>query len=411
MSKSSEREYVAYLIQRNSQEVVNIIKHCPERSSSRRERWIVENLGSLECLKERKEDPSWFAPFETLNAFRYLFESRAEKSEYKEDIIRVYKKRLEQGYELSESTIQELLSNSLPKDLFDTEKLRQIFPKFSFALTFKFTLRRPYISRDDAELYVIDNPVRKDWVFKLPYIAPSQWKGALRAAIVQLLGKWWISLPEEDKNKAGKEFIERRVGIVRLFGNEKEVEMDSHRLDNYLDEVGEDKLAMEYRKVLKRIAPEGHRRGRLVFYPTFFKKLGLEVINPHDRKTGAGTHPIYLENVPAKVEGEFYLLYVPFDRVGEDEKQIREEMWKDISLVVNGLDLLFTEFGFGAKTSSGFGLGEEKLKEGKLKINLPEPPQINEELYQFMSFSDLKDNVKKIIAILQNEKQEVEDNA
>ena len=56
-------------------------------------------------------------------------------------------------------------------------------PPYSFLLQFKFALYKPYISRDEQDFYIIDNPIRKDKVFGLPYIAPSSWKGSLRAAI------------------------------------------------------------------------------------------------------------------------------------------------------------------------------------------------------------------------------------
>jgi len=50
------------------------------------------------------------------------------------------------------------------------------FPDFSFFLQFTFELAAPYISRDDEEFYVCDNPIRKDKVFKVPLISASNWK-------------------------------------------------------------------------------------------------------------------------------------------------------------------------------------------------------------------------------------------
>jgi CRISPR-associated protein Cmr2 len=44
-------------------------------------------------------------------------------------------------------------------------------------------------------------------------------------------------------------------------------------------------------------------KGRGIFYPTYFYKLSLDVINPHDRRKRAGTQPIYYEVVTEGAEG------------------------------------------------------------------------------------------------------------
>ncbi|RMD65479.1 hypothetical protein D6833_02915, partial [Candidatus Parcubacteria bacterium] len=46
------------------------------------------------------------------------------------------------------------LAQRLPPDL-------TIFPTGSWALQFTFTLRTPYLSRDDVDFYILDNPVKK----------------------------------------------------------------------------------------------------------------------------------------------------------------------------------------------------------------------------------------------------------
>lgn len=236
-------------------------------------------------------------------------------------------------------------------------------PPGSFFISFDFRLRNPYISRDDTSFYVIDNPVKKDWVFKVPYIAPGQWKGYLRAALTRLLADWWAGLSEQERAKGEKqgEFVHRRLGLVRLFGNEQGVEVDDRNCDAYLDRVGGPELARRYRADLEKIAPQGHRRGRLMFYPTFFDQLGVEVINPHDRRTGAGTFPIYFETLREGALGRFALLYVPWDRAGKGIRESLEETADDLHRVAKGIVYLFTEFGLGAKTSSGFGLAEAEL--------------------------------------------------
>ena len=63
---------------------------------------------------------------------------------------------------------------------------------------------------------------------------------------------------------------------------------------------------------------------------TFFDLIDVEVINPHSRKTRAGTHPIYLECVPQGAKGTFSLLYVPFDLIGADKAEIRRQALEDL---------------------------------------------------------------------------------
>jgi CRISPR-associated protein Cmr2 len=204
-------------------------------------------------------------------------------------------------------------------------------PSLSFMLRVPFKLCKPYLSKDDRTFHLLDNSVRKDKVFQTPMIASTSWKGALRAAL------WQLDHKADDET------------IVRLFGNARE------------DEKGQ--------------------AGRLYFYPTFFDKIGLEVINPHDRKTGTGkTGPILLECVPATATGEFVLLYVPFGAVKSDE------VAADLKLAAEGIQAMLTIYGFGAKTSSGFGIAElngsgelairadlPELKQPELEIKHPEP--------------------------------------
>ena len=203
-------------------------------------------------------------------------------------------------------------------------------PRLSFMLRVPFTLQKPYLSKDDRAFYLLDNPVRKDKVFQTPMVAATSWKGSLRAAL-------WQSGYKEDNEQ-----------IIRLFGNPRE------------DEKG--------------------KAGCLYFYPTFFDKIDLEVINPHDRKTGTGKNPILLECVPSEAIGELVILYVPFGNV--QENQVAE----DLKLVAKGIQDMLTVYGFGAKTSSGFGVAEINstgeigiradlpgLRKSEPKVTAPEP--------------------------------------
>lgn len=206
------------------------------------------------------------------------------------------------------------------------DSVLSLLPAYSFVMQFSFTLAQPYLSRNEQNFYIIDNPVRKDKVFDLPYVASTSWKGSLRAAI------WHLNHgPEEE-------------AIAHLFGNKKEVE-DQELL----------------------------RAGCLYFFPTFFTQKSLEIINPQDRKLRAGEKPITLESVPGGVKGAtgiFTLLYVPFDLIGEDEKETRNQAAQELRLVASGLQAMFRDYGFGAKTSSGFGVAKEAIS-GSLILRMP----------------------------------------
>ncbi|GAB6163989.1 hypothetical protein JCM12298_31490 [Desulfothermus naphthae] len=195
-----------------------------------------------------------------------------------------------------------------------------LFPPGSWVIQVHFTLRKPYISKDDVDLYVIDNPVKKEWIFKVPYVAPSQWKGSLRAAMRRLRG--YTTWEEEAKDEQ----------MVRLFGNVKGEEAD-------------------------------FSAGCLNFYPTFFNRIDIEVINPHPRDTGAGKQPIYFESVPAGTPGIFTLLYVPLYAGSKDIDTAKT----DLHAIARGICAMLTEYGFGAKTSSGYGVVDVIKKQSAIR--------------------------------------------
>ncbi len=202
-----------------------------------------------------------------------------------------------------------------------------ILSSCSISIQFKFTLAKSYLSRDENLFYIIDNPVRKDKVFTRPYIAASSWKGSLRAAL------WQTGYKEDD------------MKIRRLFGNERGVEQQ-----------------------------EMLRSGRLFFYPTFFDKVDLEVINPHDRKKRVGKNPILFECVPEGTSGYFTLLYIPFDLAGKDLAEIKQQVSDDLKIVCEGIEAMLTIYGFGAKTSSGFGLAEDDITDVCIKASQKTKP-------------------------------------
>lgn len=208
----------------------------------------------------------------------------------------------------------------LPPDLKFEPDFSQL-PDFSwFGLKVEFELLSPWYSRDDRPFHVLDNPVRKDKVFGVPFMSAASWKGLLRWACrmkAGLLGHLYA----HDMKLNG---WEDPAWIVHLFGNEW---------------------------------AEGEKfsRGALQFYPTWFDKVGFEVINPHSRKTRAGTPPIYYEVVPAGTQGELQLLYAPLPGETKNDKVKSVDV---IDNLIDGITALLETYGISAKRTAGWGAVE-----------------------------------------------------
>ncbi len=215
------------------------------------------------------------------------------------------------------------LLNTCAKPSPDLTKL----PLGAWFLQFDFQLASPYISHDDESNYLIDNPVTKDRVFGLPLIRPSSWKGNLRSAL-RLVKKW--------KN-------DDQAEMIRLFGNPKGAESE-------------------------------FRAGRLECFPTFFYRIGLEIINPHDRARKVGKNPILIECVPAGAHGTFSLLYVPFDLIGGAAGKIAQQAKEDLQLVAEAVRAMMLTYGFSAKRTSGYGVAKESVENGFVQIHIEEAP-------------------------------------
>jgi len=267
------------------------------------------------------------------------------KNYYKEE-IKIYNK-----YITKQSKI---MDDILSVQLIESDDI----PNASFFLSTEFDLKKPYISRDDEEFYIHENPVSKEKVFKIPYIRPSSWKGMIRwAALMNLLKNM-----KEKKNRG--ECLTRRSQIIRIFGNEKE-----NRENRIFEELFPEKLLgtnenkfnhdfLEYIIKKNYVNKDGLGKGRLYFYPTFFGKISLDIINPHDREIRIGRNPITMEIVPEGKNRCLKLLYFPFDLLGEDKEIVKKEMKEDLLIICNALKLLFEEYGISAKRTSGYGAAE-----------------------------------------------------
>ncbi len=206
-------------------------------------------------------------------------------------------------------------------------------------LEIEFSLRTPWFSKDDRPFHVLDNPVRKDRVFGVTYMSAASWKGMLRWACRMQAGL-------REYLASGKRFEDWHEPnwILHLFGNEKGEGQDFHQ-------------------------------GALVFYPTWFDKIGFEVINPHDRRRRAGTQPILYEVVPGRRpkadnpqefedggKGSLRLLYAPWPGAKQTAR------WADfLPPLLEAIEQLLTKYGISAKSTVGWGTAEIGKWRGWLK--------------------------------------------
>jgi len=186
-----------------------------------------------------------------------------------------------------------------------------------FGIDVSFTLVSPWYSKDDRPFHVLDNPVRKDRVFGVPFMSAASWKGLLRWACRMQAGLSDHLETHDMKMDGWKD----PSWIVHLFGNEKREQKD-------------------------------FRSGALVFYPTWFNKVGFEVINPHSRSRRAGTQPIYYEVVPAGTKGRLRLLYAPLPGEIENDKVKPADF---IDSFIDSIKALLETYGISAKRTAGWG--------------------------------------------------------
>lgn len=101
--------------------------------------------------------------------------------------------------------------------------------KGSWVIEFPITLKKPFISKDDVPLYIIENPVRKDKVFGIPFSSAMSWKGNLR----------WTMMKVHLEPKADNpdDFTEARFKHTLLFGTEKGMEDKAKGWTEYLDNL------------------------------------------------------------------------------------------------------------------------------------------------------------------------------
>lgn len=223
------------------------------------------------------------------------------------------------------------LELNLPPDLHFEPDHASLSDSTWFGIDVSFTLVSPWYSKDDRPFHVLDNPVRKDRVFGVPFMSAASWKGLLRWGCRMQAGLCGHLEMHHMKMEGWND----PSWIVHLFGNEK----------------GEG---------------ERFRSGALVCYPTWFKKVGFEVINPHSRVRRAGMQPIYYEVVPAGTQGRLRLLYAPLPGEIERDKVKPADF---IDGFVDSIRALLETYGISAKRTAGWGTARIDRWTGFLKAS------------------------------------------
>jgi len=208
-----------------------------------------------------------------------------------------------------------------------------------------FTLLTPWYSKDDKVFHLLDNPVRKEHIFGVPYMPASLWKGLIRWTCRMKSG-----LKEHLKAYDGRmDDWKDPDWILYLFGNER--------------------------------GAEEFNEGVLTFYPTWFNSIGFEVINPHNRERRAGTQPIYYEVVPPETKGVLSILYAPWPGNKYSKTLDEKEVLKNL---IEAIDDLLRIYGFSAKRTVGWGTAKidkwTAYKKGEPKIEVSDKKQFIKEL-------------------------------
>lgn len=234
----------------------------------------------------------------------------------------------------------------LPSELGLDARPRTMLRNDWLAIQVQFQFLTSWYSKDDRPFHVLDNPVRKDRVFGVPCMSASSWKGMLRWACRMQEGlREYLK-----KNRGSFDGWREPAWILHLFGNEKDEQ-------------------------------KSFGQGALVFYASWFDKIGFEVINPHSRERRAGIQPIFYEVVPASAKGALYLLYAPWPGMKEPQDLDRKQA---VEKLLQAIEQLLTIYGISAKRTVGWGTARIEQWKAYRKRSDPVPATSRAELWDEM---------------------------
>ncbi len=362
--------------EKNRGKILREIIPLSNLKGSKRENEIKKRVIEKNKLNKETKSQFWYYKLKELSLYRTLFQG-IEKKQFAEDVRTTYK-----WYTLPSLNILSEIRDKLnfQESFLKAFKIAKEFdnpknlPAYATYIQIKFKLKKPYLSKDDDDFYIIDNPIVKDKVFKFPMVRATTWKGALRFAAIKVFEDWIYE--KLNKSKLDKETVfKERARIVMLFGNEKDSQKDylgklcllaiegklsaGEKLKEKIDKINKEfeKWLIDEKIISKEIPS---RSGRLFFYPTFFDEISLDIITPLSRDTKTPIRgPIYFEIVPKGAEGVFRMLYYPFDLIAKGRlDEIENEMKEDMEFLAKTIRKMLCEIGFSAKKTSGYGVAE-----------------------------------------------------
>jgi len=342
-------DFYAEFIKEKRGDLENKLKEI--KSNNKKSQWQEKAKEILPNYFLDNFSPNWYSKLKEMSLFIEFYGSSSTDN----------KKLMQAGYSgyilnrLKEDDVYRMAEDWVLKkgdtyksNLFETIEKTKHNSRLPNSILFRieFILKKPFIIQDDEDIYT-DNPICKEKIFKVPYVRPSSFKGALRYASMRICFENIGELSDEEKTQ-------KRLILYRLFGNEKE------NIKIYLDNLFGKDLQEDFQRMLKEDHDILNVKGRLNFYPTFFSQMHLDVIAPHDRETKTPVEersPIPFEIVPECTRGEFILLYFPFDLIGDD-KRLKEEVPCDLEILKEAIPAMLTKYGFGAKTTASYGVAD-----------------------------------------------------
>lgn len=359
----------AYLLSRVEEKVTPKLQQISQVKEGRKRTDMIERE-LVPILMDCPEIPDWAERSKILALLTAKFKVQGRGNKYVDYLRDAWKYIIVRNPRIFATPLSDWWKNNLTIPAFPHS-----LPQGSWLLLVSnFELAKDFISMDDDACYIIDNPVKKDKVFRIPFIAPSTWKGSLHWAAMN------ACLLERLAALGKAEAFEGRTCLVRLFGNEKEDTTQAYLdklFDKFYPSTNGTPASKEFANLMKEkgyVSKEGLRQGRLFFYPTFFDLISLNVLNPHERRTRTGTVPIIIELVPGVkdavqgAKGNFSLLYIPFDLVNSDSERLQREAREDLKVTAEAVKAMMLTYGFSAKKSSGYGVIKSEV-DGKLWTN------------------------------------------
>jgi len=245
------------------------------------------------------------------------------------------------------------------------EEVLTHFPRYSARLLLEFKLLTPLITKDDDPFYPFDNPVRKDPIFRVPYLS---------AASVKHLSDEAFQRAIQLKNGMGLGSERALAQRLRAAIATKDDNETALRLFGINDEGS-------------HVQPSSGPVGRLRFSPVWFKDVQFLPINP---KKAEGSAPTQVEAIAPNPQENAVIEIIYFNPHGinlTNNSVVRE----DLANLLTALAVLWPVSGLGSKRSDGYGAiqiekatlqavdwskiePDENQKENKEGSDIPLPP-------------------------------------